>query len=298
MFVAFVATTAWIALGPLPSPPTGALDGGRNAIWLGHKWFSGPVEASQIDALLAKLGAHGVRDVYIHVGPLDARGFIPAAPPASWGNVRNRLKASGLRLFAWVGGVTRWSYGEAPDTVDASRPEVRAGIVKTARALLDVGHFDGIHYDLEVTPSGDAGLLALLDDTRATCGAAPLSVATPNLRPPWLLVPHLWTFEDFRQVAQRCDQIAVMSYDTGLPTALAYTRYVAWETRKLAEALPATDLRMGVPTYRNSSRSHRPAAETPAAALRGIALSGTQVAGIAIYAEWTTTDDDWALLPR
>lgn len=293
-----MTVTAYIALAPLPAPPAGTLDGGRNAIWLGHKWFSGSVEAAQIDALLAKLSAHGVRDVYIHVGPLDARGFIPAPPPTSWANVRNRLKASGLRLFAWVGGVTRWSYGEAPDTIDASRPEVRAGIVKTARDLLDVGHFDGIHYDLEITPSGDAGLLALLDDTRAACGDALLSVATPNLRPPWLLVPHLWALADFREVARRCDQIAVMAYDTGLPSGLAYSRYVAWETRTLREALPATDLRMGVPTFREPTRSHRPSAETPATTLRGIAHSGARITGIAIYAEWTTTDDDWALLPR
>lgn len=301
--VVLVVMAAFFCLVAPSEAPIDSLEGKRNALWMGHRWFTGKVTAADIDALVSNLDAHAVGDVFIHVGPLDCRGQLTETAPPAWATVRNRLKAKGVRLFAWMGGVTRWSYGEAPDTIDAARPEVRRGIITTAQALVDEAHFDGVQYDLEITPDGDAGFLALLDESREALRGTPISVATPNLRPPWLLVAHLWTRDYFTEVARRCDQLAVMSYDTGLPTAQAYTRYLRWASSALGQlvgSLPARrpTLLMGVPTCKEPSRSHRPSAETPGAALQGLAADPTSLRGVAIYVEHTTTAEDWALLPR
>lgn len=297
-FTVIVALAAWVALAPLPAALPGALDGKHNAVWLGPAWFRGAVTPAARDALLGQLAAHDVRDVYVYVGRLDARGLLPGGPPEAWADARSRLKAKGLRLFAWMRGATRGSQGTTFDVLDTSDARVRAGLRMTARALLDVGHFDGIHYDLDGTPSGDEGLPALLDETRTACGSAPISVATPNLRPPWLLVQHLWTRAYYAEVAQRCDQIVVMAWDTGLPTAAAYSRFLAWEANALAATLPPAKLVMGVSTDLEATRSHRPAAETLAAALHGLALSGGSFSGVAVHGDWTTTPEDWARLPQ
>jgi hypothetical protein len=296
--VAFLAgALGWLAWGPLPHPPRARLDGCVNGLWLGHRWFSGKVTDEEIELLIERLRAHSVRDLYVHVGPLDAKGAIPASRGISpgWPRIREALRE--FRLFAWVGGVTVYSYGVAADTVDPSASSVRSGIVETDRALLRAG-FGGIHYDLEILPDGDRGFLALLDETREAIGPAALSVATPNLRPGGLPLPILWSSAYFREVARRVDQVAVMAYDTGLPTARAYSRFIAWEVGALSSMVPADRLMIGVPTYPDATLSHHPAAETLDAALDGVALSAGRCGGVALYAEWTTGPEQWARLPR
>ena len=61
---------------------------------------------------------------------------------------------------------------------------------------------------------------------------------------------------------------------------------------------------MGVPTYEPYGFMHRAGVETPenallgiVAGLRGLGAGGT-FEGVALYAEWTTDDDDWAAYER
>jgi len=89
-----------------------------------------------------------------------------------------------------------------------------------------------------------------------------------------------------------------------MPTEGAYSRVLRWQLPRLCEAVQGTGARLviGIPTYDEWSASHFPAAETPAAALRGIGL-GLDAAphaevfdGISVYAEWTTDDAEWAVI--
>jgi hypothetical protein len=60
---------------------------------------------------------------------------------------------------------------------------------------------------------------------------------------------------------------------------------------------------MGVPTYDPRGIMHREGVETPENALLGIVeglrgRSGGTFEGVALYAEWTTSEADWAVYER
>jgi hypothetical protein len=61
---------------------------------------------------------------------------------------------------------------------------------------------------------------------------------------------------------------------------------------------------VGIPTYKDTGLMHRKGVETPenallgvVAGLRGRAVGGT-FEGVALYAEWTTDPEDWAVYER
>ena len=149
------------------------------------------------------------------------RRFLPrSAPPCP-----------GVRVSAWLGGVIGSGHINLGDRA------IRGRILAATAAVLHAG-FTGVHYDLEPVTSGDPGLLALLSASRAL-HPDPLSVAVPKLEPlPGLRLPAqlgtgrpvFWTSGYLTQVASRVDQVAVMSYDTGMPFQSWYGGYVERET--------------------------------------------------------------------
>jgi len=98
----------------------------------------------------------------------------------------------------------------------------------------------------------------------------------------------------------------VMMYDTSLPEEWLYAKLVEWETKNLLELLGGkVTLFMGVPTYDYRRRSFRPSAENPRSALRGIkkGLAGRSRDpalrfGPAVYAYWTTSEEEWKIYRR
>src|SRR2546430_4818353 len=55
-------------------------------------------------------------------------------------------------------------------------------------------------------------------------------------RPPRsTLFPYTTLFRSLSAIAARVDQVAVMTYDSGLPTASAFAAYVAWQTERSEE---------------------------------------------------------------
>ncbi|HEY4002148.1 MAG TPA: hypothetical protein VGO93_24970 [Candidatus Xenobia bacterium] len=302
---ALLLTVAGLALGvwgPTPAVDGHIFDQHRNSIWLGHRWFDGRARPSDVAMLLPRLQQGGIEDLYVHVGPLDARGHIPEWSPTTWRPILEALHPR--HVYAWLGGVTTDVFGIAPDTVALDSPTVRQAIVETAKDLVVRGGFDGIHYDLELIPNRQPGFLTLLDSTRAALPNTLLSVATPILHPPWTPLLHAWSSDYLGEVGARCDQVAVMTYDTSMQTATLYKRLLAWEVPALCEAVRGRGchLILGVPSYRDHTVIHNPKAETLPAALDGIAwgLSLTPdrsaFQGIGLYAEWTTRPEDWTAL--
>jgi hypothetical protein len=113
----------------------------------------------------------------------------------------------------------------------------------------------------------------------------------------------LWSSGYLHQVGLHVDQVALMSYDTTLPTMPLYAGYVRRTTEQaLAAVPPGVALLIGVPAYPPERLYHR-AAENVATALRGVRLAiGNGVAGrnfgVALYVDFTATDDDWAVYRR
>lgn len=283
---------------------------GKDAIWLGHAWVDGRRTDADLAAFAERIEGTGIRDLYVHAGPLRHDGTLPAAryPRAKWLIDAVHRTMPGIRVQAWLGDVLAT---EGPDGLRLERPESRAAVVASTRQILDAG-FDGVHFDLEPLLSDDEHYLSLLDDLGAVTRArkVPLSVAAHQIDP----VPALhsvngaisgsekwWSQEFFGQVARRVDQIAVMSYDTWMPLEGMYGGYVAQQTSLALEVTPeSTDLLMGLPFFHEDDWGHHENAETVAAAVRGARLGlgrtdpGRERFGLALYVDFAAEERDWA----
>lgn len=303
---AYLAYHAELAAG---SPHTGP-----NAVWAEHAWVGRAQDATAYERLADQLRRHRITDIFFHVGPLESDGTVAPSrhPNARSLTVELKRRLPELCIQAWIG--QRERRGGGP--LDLADPGVRANIVRSAAAFLELG-FDGIHYNIEPLFSGDPHLLALLDDTEAAIGprGGILSLATYEIEPfpgaAWLLrrlfpgAP-LWSRGYYEAVFARVDQAAVMMYDTAMPRDWLFGTLVWWETRRLLDLVDnRTTLFMGVPSYDTGLWNFDPAAENMTSGLRGIrrALADGDAArrnnfGVAIYARWTTDSDEWAAYQR
>lgn len=283
---------------------------GKDAIWLGHAWVDGRKKDADLAVFAERIKGTGIRDLYVHAGPLRHDGTLPAAkyPRAKWLIDAVHRTMPGIRVQAWLGDVL---VTEGPDGLRLDKAESRAAVVTSARQILDAG-FDGVHFDLEPLLSDDGNYLSLLDDlgelTRAR--KVPLSVAAHQIDP--VPAAHTvngaltgrekwWSQEFFGQVARRVDQIAVMSYDTWMPLEGLYGGYVAQQTSLALEVTPeSTDLLMGLPFFHEDDLGHHENAETVAAAIRGTRLGlgrtdhDRERFGVALYVDFAAEEGDWA----
>ncbi|GAB2817023.1 glycoside hydrolase family 18 protein [Streptomyces chlorus] len=291
-------------------PADGTYTRGRDAIWLGHAWVDGRKKDADITALARQLDGTGIRDLYVHSGPLEHDGSLPksAYPRARWLIESVHREIPGVRVQAWLGDILA---PEHPEALHLERAESRAAVLRSTREILDTG-YDGVHFDLEPLHSGDGDYLTLLDALHEETSSrdAPLSVAAHQIDPLpgfhsfWGAVtghPKWWSQEFFGQVARRVDQIAVMSYDTMQPLEGTYGGYVAQQTALALEATPpGTDLLMGLPFFKENRFGHWAHAETVPAAVRGVRLGLSRADadrpdfGVALYVDFAATEADWA----
>ncbi|CAM5387682.1 Glycoside hydrolase family 18 protein OS=Streptomyces tendae OX=1932 GN=GUR47_15340 PE=4 SV=1 [Streptomyces tendae] len=294
----------------LGDPADGTYTRDRDAIWLGHAWVDGRKDDADLAAFARRVKATGIRDLYVHTGPMEHDGTLPESlhPKAGWLVDAVHRELPGVRVQAFLGDVLAT---ESPDGMRLEKAATRAAVVDSARQVLDVG-YDGVHLDLEPLHSGDRNYLSLLDDVRAVTRArnAQLSVAAHQIDPLpgfhsfWGTVaghPKWWSQAFFGQVARRVDQIAVMSYDTMQPLESLYGGYVAQQTSLALEATPpTTHLLMGLPFYHENRFGHWNHAETVAAAVRGVRLGLSRTDadrerfGVAAYIDFAATEQDWA----
>ncbi|MGW7685500.1 hypothetical protein ACWGID_32460 [Kribbella sp. NPDC054772] len=272
----------------------------QDALWLGHAWVDGRKTQADVTALAKQLQGTGIRDLYVHTGPLEHDGSLPLAkvsPKAKWFVDAVHAAAPAVRVQAWLGDVVQPGKNPGMNLDDA---QVRQRVVASASAVLQQG-FQGIHYDFEPVQSGSKGYLAVLDETRAL--GTTLSVASAQIDPLWYLhlipVEKWWSQDYFRQVAERVNQIAIMSYDTAMPLESLYGGYVAKQTKLALEVTPpTTDLLMGLPAYWENNAAHWGDAETVSAAVRGARLglgdSKRQNFGLALYVDFAATPEHWA----
>ncbi|PNV32914.1 hypothetical protein C1708_11755 [Streptomyces sp. DH-12] len=309
LIVPLLAIETALRVNYMGDPADGTYTRNRDAMWLGHAWVDGRKKDADVAGLARRLKDTGIRDLYVHSGPLEHDGTLPesAYPRARWfiGAVHRELP--GVRVQAFLGDVLA---NGGPDGLELSDAATRAEVVRSAGQVLDAG-YEGVHLDLEPLHSDDQDYLDLLDDLRRLTQDrdAALSVAAHQIDP----LPHLhtvagfladhpkwWSQKFFGQVARRVDQIAVMSYDTARPFESTYGGYVAQQTSLALEVTPpTTHLLMGLPFYYESNPSHWGHAETVAAAVRGarLGLSRTdpdrELFGLSPYIDFAATETNW-----
>jgi hypothetical protein len=174
-------------------------------------------------------------------------------------------------------------------------------MIEEAKWLCSECGFDGVQWDYEFAPNGDERLLNLLSESRAALPPRKLiSAATPMWYP-----MTLWGWNDdyYRKVAARCDQIAVMDYDSGFYLPHLYLWLLAQQCRHVTADATSGSHRCGVlfglPTYDEGTRAHSNQPENIKLALKGMreglgaSASSPSYEGIALFAEYTTTPDEW-----
>jgi hypothetical protein len=139
---------------------------------------------------------------------------------------------------------------------------------------------------------------------------ATLSIATRRIWPlfpnaPWPFVGRIaWRSNYYREVAKRVDQVAVMTYDSGLPLPCLYRQWTRFQAIEVSRAVEGTgvEVLLGIPTSEEETLTHRPGAENMVSGLQGVidglndlAARPSAVAGVAIYPYWETDETEWAV---
>lgn len=301
-----LVAAGWVALAReyAGAPSPAARSTGNDAEWLGHAWVDGRKSQSDVDILAAQLRETGIRDLFVHTGPFNNDGTLDPAirPKAAWLTKSLHAALPGTRVQAWLGA------HPLPDELHLHSEITRAAILVAVDQVLADG-FDGIHYDFEPVDDGNDDLIAILRETRVLTRQrnAILSVSAihgepwPGMATCVTLMPGrlaLWSGDYLRRVSLEVDQVAIMAYDTGLPTETTYGGYVRRATEIALAAVPAeATLFIGVPAYHDQRFFRHDRAETVAASLRGIrlALGAAPLErkfGVALYVDFAATADD------
>jgi hypothetical protein len=198
--------------------------------------------------------------------------------------------------------------------VDLTNAATRMKIAIFCAELLRDGQFDGIHLDPEPVPSEDVATLQLLDEVRQAIGLTPtLSIAARRYWPVALdatsaFGKHIgWGSDYYREVARRVNQIAVMTYDSGLSSPELYQQWMKFQIIAITQAVEGTQVELffGVPTSEEATTSHWPNAENMMNGLQGVIRGLNDIeakpqtlTGIAIYPHWETDASEWVTYER
>jgi hypothetical protein len=273
-------------------------DRGRNGLWVRYTWYFGERKIDEVPALAARLRTHGIRYAFFHVRFIKKDGTLAYRYPERARALNQAVgrEAPGVERIAWVYAGNPQGIGE----VNLAEPKVRDAMVRDAVWLVRECGFDGVQWDYEICPDGDPNLLKLLDETREALPPGTfLGVAAPMIYP-WPLSGVGWTEPYYGEVARRCDQIAVMGYDSGLWLPRAYVAFIRSGTARIAGAVgranPRCTILMGLPTYEAGGPSHHAHAESLRMGLKGVREAPTSDAleGVALFADYTTDDAEWA----
>ena len=244
--------------------------------------------------LASKLREHHITDVFPHLCPADVEGPIPAVDS---GQVEKFLDAfSGFRVMPWIGGPNGGSARYRSE-------EWRKGFIASVKQLLENhSRLAGVHLNVEPLTSGDADFLKFLDELKVSLPASKL-LSVAAYPPPTRWQPSEdvhWSENYFREVAKRCDQMAVMMYDTSLRVPKLYQNLMAAWTSEVLAWSEGKPVLLGVPTYSDVGVDyHHPKVENLQNGLLGVhrGLSRqsppTNYQGVAIYCDWETDDSEW-----
>lgn len=304
---------AWLAgAAGAGEPRPGAFDRGDNALWMRRHWLHEGPSKEEIAALVASLRERGIKRIYPFLGPMDKDGwpgwrskaghvrYVPERAAAFFAEFHQA--APEIRIIPWSGG----NLNQDVHLDDAAQ---RRAFADQARKLVELGA-DGVQLNVEPMPSASLAYIELLRTVKAAIGPRTLSVAAypPPARSELDLYTH-WDLQFMRAVCGIANELAVMSYDTGLTSAAEYEKQLSIWTRSLARTLPAPEAGgcewlMGVSAYDDDKDYHRPDVETVEHSLIGIVggLSGlappSNFRGVAVYASFTADERKWALYSR
>ncbi len=287
-----------------------------NALWLGTEWTYEQHTDEEIAELVRQLRDRRIGTVYAWVSYLQFDGTWRAQD--QFPNVRAfaaqfRAAYPEALLAGWVSLPTTTDDRVTTRINDVS---LQQEVAAFAQRVVEEFGYQAVFLNAEPVWDGDQNFLALLRAVRSEIGPdVLLSAAIPpdwspsnsNIPLPPLIEPGTeWATPYKQSVALLVDHMAVMAYQSGLSSADDYSQWVAYQVRVFAEAVAdlntTTGVIVGIPTFDAEPPGHDPLVENIASAVRGIDLALSEmgdaaqyVEGVAVYADWTTTADEWAV---
>ena len=304
-----IAAGVYVAYAPYGDTAAHPFNQDRNAVWLEHRWLEKPHSVEEMEQMFRFLDHHGIVYAYPHLIPFDSAGRLPLHNREQMRAflASARRVAPNMKVLPWVGGLRVGYKRSRAGTIDLGDLGQRQRMVAECRGLMDEG-FDGIHVNVEPIANGDDDYLALLRALRAAVGTGILSLSATRPGPvaPAFAPNFFWTADYYARIADSADQVVLMTYDTAIPTPGLYRRYVAYAAATVTANLARshrTRVLVGIPTYDEYGLMHRKGVETPENALIGVVSglrgrTGGTFEGVALYAEWTTDPEDWAVYER
>jgi len=287
---------------PQSTFPGAHFNQGTNAAWLGVEWVSRPHTTNEIYALSAALAEQQITTIYVYTSYYRPEGtFNPTYSYAREFVATLKNLAPDLNVQMWI--------GLPLQQMNLHSKTIRREVIEFCVSLLQEANFDGLHLDPEPVEDGNKVVLVLLDEMRNAIGPdATLSIAGRRIWPlfptfHWPLVGKWsWSASYYQKIAKRVDEIAVMVYDSALPTPGLYRQWTKFQVIALSRALVYTDVRLfiGIPTSAEATRTHNPTAENMRSGLQGTiaglndwATWKNTVTGVAIYPYWETDEAKW-----
>lgn len=291
----------------------GRHDPGTNGIWLQHGWLGhdewfrenqrDPARFRNNEALenlASQMKGQGMRFLFPHLCPCRPDGPIAPVDPTQSERFLEHL--SDFQIIPWIGGVYQIHCFPAS-------PVWRQKFIASTRDLLESHpRLAGVQINIEPMPSGNEDFLRLLEELQAALPpSTTLSVAAYPPPTRWHPFPEVhWEEDYFRQVAERCDLIVPMMYDTAIRFPKIYQHLMKSWTREILAWSGDTPVLLGLPAYDDAgSGYHDPAVENLENALAGIhaGLAGFEALprnyrGIALYSEWELDPEEWHLYSR
>ena len=268
-------------------------------------WVDGREDEANVAELAATVKADGIRDVFVHDGPLNDDGALPVQldPKAAWFVATFHKLAPGVRVQAWLG----QEIGAGPGVLNLA-DATQSRIVASVNYALDVQGFDGVHFDLEPVPSGNWGYVQLLEQVHSVISRQHkyLSISADQIERAAGMMALGDAIAGTRTSGRRAtctssrlvNEVALMDYDTWIPTSPAYAGYTRMETPIALRAMPVgVHLLIGLPAYPPNPPTHD-SGETVPAAITGVRLAlgsaGTPAnVGVALYVDFAATTGDW-----
>lgn len=264
-----------------------------NGLWLGYDWYLGKHKSYEVGALAQRLQDAAIAYAFFHVRGVQSNGKLKFRYPVQARELTEALDHR-LRKIAWV--------YVGSDVVDLSDSKVRSNMVAEARWLVTDCGFDGVQWDYETCRDGNAPFLHLLSESRVAMPEGSFLGTAVPCRYPFPFAGFGWGDSYYQEVAKRCDQMAVMAYDTGAYFPRLYVSMVASQVEGVTRAVAGTrcSVLIGLPTYEGGLRSHNPRAENLRLGLLGVrdGLSrlpkdAKSIQGIALFADYTTDEEEW-----
>lgn len=275
---------------------------GIHAAWLSVEWTSAPIDPVKIEALNEQSRLYHFHYLYPYTTYLQADGTFNDTYDQAGAFVQAfRGVNRETKVLAWVGVplTNRYAFG-VQGWVDLSDETTRRHLVDFVEQLVTENGFDGVHLNVETVWDQDPDFLTLLDEVNATLDDdLIISIAGSHWSPEVLEPLGLrWSRSYYQNVAERVDQIAVMTYDSRAVHPAVYRFWMREQVQGIADSIAdrGAELLLGVSVSDEATSTHTPAIESLEEGLAGLCAGGRDaVDGVALYAAWETDEEEWEM---